>query len=65
MYLAGSAAALSAAADKAIAAGRSCMWASVLEHLTIQGCLGKTLQVLTDCIPADEHSAAEQPLAVV
>lgn len=45
MYLVGSSAALSAAADKAIANGRSCMWASVVEHLTAQGCLGKTLQV--------------------
>jgi hypothetical protein len=45
MYLIGSSAALSAAADKAIAAGRSCMWAPVLDHLSTQGCLGKTLQV--------------------
>jgi hypothetical protein len=32
------------------------MWASVVEHLTTQGCLGKTLQVRTGSIPAVEHS---------
>lgn len=45
MYLLGSSAALHAAADKAAASGRSCMWSSVLERLESHGMLGKQLQV--------------------
>lgn len=49
MYLVGSSSALYAAAEKAEAAGRSCMWSPVLDSLETQGALGTTLQVRTLC----------------
>lgn len=45
MYLVGSSGALYAAAEKAAAAGRNCMWASVLDRLDAVGALGPSLQV--------------------
>jgi len=45
MYLVGSSAALYAAAEKSVAAGRPCMWAPVLDQLAADGRLGKSLQV--------------------
>jgi hypothetical protein len=54
MYLVGSSTALYAAAEKAMAAGRPCMWAPVLDHLNAEGCVGKSLQV-----GGTQHSTAQ------